>query len=141
LGRAPNAFSFEGEILLPCAIHTEIGNGCSTLFWEDRWIHGRNLKDLAPRLLAAVPRQIRNSRTVHTTLANRSWLNDIKGALTVEVLADFLDLWDAILTVNVNPQREDKHIFSFAHNGKYSAKVAYESLFIGSTYFEHCDRV
>jgi hypothetical protein len=64
-------------------------------------------------------------------------LNDIKGALTVEVLADFLDLWDAILIVNINPQREDKHIFSFAHNGKYYAKVAYKSLFIGSTYFEH----
>jgi hypothetical protein len=55
----------------------------------------------------------------------------------VEVLADFLDLWDAILIVNINPQREDKHIFSFAHNGKYYAKVAYKSLFIGSTYFEH----
>jgi hypothetical protein len=81
------------------AIHTELGYGCSTLFWEDRWIQGRNVKDLTPRLLAAVPRRIQNSRTVHTALANRSWLNDIKGALTVEVLADFLDLWDALLTV------------------------------------------
>jgi hypothetical protein len=86
------------------AIHTEIGNGRSTLFWEDRWIQGRNVKDLAPRLLAAVPQRIQNSRIVHTALANRSWLNDIKGALTVEVLADFLDLWDAILTVNLNPK-------------------------------------
>ena len=59
----------------------------------------------------------------------------------MEVLADYLDLWDAILTVNINPHREDKHIFRLAHNGKYSAKVAYESLFIGSTYFGHCDRV
>jgi hypothetical protein len=59
----------------------------------------------------------------------------------MEVLADFLDLWDAILTIKINPQRKDTHIFSFALNGKYSAKVAYESLFIRSTYFEHCDRV
>jgi hypothetical protein len=59
----------------------------------------------------------------------------------VELIADFLDLWNAILTININPQREDKHIFSFAHNGKYSAKVVYESLVIGSTYFKHCDRV
>jgi hypothetical protein len=73
------------------------------------------VKDIAPRPLAAGPRRIQNSRTVHAALANRSWLNDIKGALTVEVLADFLDLWDAILTININPQREDKHIFSFAH--------------------------
>lgn len=101
--------------------------------------------DIVPRLLLVVPRRIQNSRTVHTTLANRSWLNDIQGALTVEVLvevlADYLDLWDAINTGNINPHREDKHIFRFAYNGKYSSKVAYESLFIGSTYFEHCDRV
>jgi hypothetical protein len=137
----PMHFPSKVKSFFHAAIHTEIGNGCWTLFWEDRWIQGRNVKDIAPRLLAAVPRRIQNSRIVHTALANRSWLNDIKGALTVEVLADFLDLWDVILTVNINPQREDKHIFSFAHNGKYSAKVAYESLFIGSTYFEHCDRV
>ena len=99
------------------------------------------MMDIAPRLLLVVPRRIQNSRTVHTALANRSWLNDIQGALIVEVLADYLDLWDAILTVNINLHREDKHIFRFAHNGKYSVKVAYESLFIGSTYFEHCDRV
>jgi hypothetical protein len=48
----------------------------------------------------------------------------------VEVLVDYLDLWDAILTVNINPHREDKHIFSFVHNDKYSDKVAYESLII-----------
>jgi hypothetical protein len=123
------------------AIHTEIGDGRSTLFWEDRYIQGRNVKDLVPRLLAAVPRRIQNSRTVHAALTNISWLNDIKGALTVEVLADFLELWDAILIVNLYPDREDKHIFRFAHNGKYSAKAAYESLFIGSTYFEHCERI
>jgi hypothetical protein len=86
--------------------------------------------DISPRLLPAVPRRIQNSRTVHTALANRSWLNDIKGALTVEVLVDYLDLWDAILTVNINPHREDKHIFSFVHNDKYFDKVGYESLII-----------
>jgi hypothetical protein len=137
----PMHFPSKVKSFFHAATHTEIGNGHSTLFWEDRWIHGRNVMDIAPRLLLAVPRRIQNSRTVQTALANRSWLNDIQGALTVEVLADYLDLWDAITTVNINPHREDKHIFRFAHNGKYSAKVAYESLFIGSTYFEHCDRV
>jgi hypothetical protein len=37
------------------------------------------VKDIAPRLLAAVTMRIQNSRTVHTALANRSWLNDIVG--------------------------------------------------------------
>jgi hypothetical protein len=137
----PMHFPSKVKSFFHAATHTEIGNGHSTLFWEDRWIHGRSVMDIAPRLLLVVPRRIQNSRTVHAALANRSWLNDIQGALTVEVLVDYLDLWDAIITVNINQHREDKHIFRFAHNGKYSAKVAYESLFIGSTYFEHCDRV
>jgi hypothetical protein len=108
--KLPMHFPSKVKSFFHAVIHTEIGNGYSTLFWEDRWIHGRNVMDIAPRLLLVVPRRIQNSRTVHTALANRSWLNDIQGALTVDVLVDYLDLWDAILTVNINPHREDKQI-------------------------------
>jgi hypothetical protein len=66
---------------------------------------------------------------------------DIRGALTVGVLADFLDLWDVLEAVSLHPDQEDKHIFRLAANGKYSAKAAYEGLFIGSTKFEHCERI
>jgi hypothetical protein len=89
----PMHFPSKVKSFFHAATYTEIGNGHSTLFWEDRWIHGRSVTDIAPRLLLAVPRRIQNSRTVHAALANRSWLNDIQGALTVEVLADYLDLW------------------------------------------------
>jgi hypothetical protein len=41
----------------------------------------------------------------------------------------------------VQPDVEDKHIFSIAANGAYSAKAAYEGLFTGSVHFGHYERV
>jgi hypothetical protein len=115
------------------AMLTEIGNGSSTLFWQDRWVHGKNIEDLAPRLLAVVPKNIRNNWTVLEALTDIKWLTDIKGALTVGVFADLLDLSDVLHTIQLHPDMQDKHIFRFATHENYSAKVAYEGLFIGST--------
>jgi hypothetical protein len=115
------------------ALLTDIGNGSSTLFWQDRWVHGKNIEDIAPRLLAAVPKRIRNSRTVLEALTDRKWLTDIKGALTVGVFADLLDVWDELQSIQLHPDREGKHIFRFATDGIYSAKAAYNGLFIRST--------
>jgi hypothetical protein len=36
---------------------------------------------------------------------------------------------------------QDKHIFTVSANGLYSAKAAYEGLFISSVSFPHYDRV
>jgi hypothetical protein len=91
------------------AVITEIGNGTSTLFWTDRWLQGKRIVDLAPKLFAAVPKKI--DRTVHEALSNRRWLTDIRGAITVGVLADFLDLWDILCSINLHLNQEDKHFF------------------------------
>jgi hypothetical protein len=61
--------------------------------------------------------------------------------ITVGVIADYLTLWDILLTVELHLEREDKHFFRLAPDGKYSAQAAYEALFIGSTYFDPCKRV
>jgi hypothetical protein len=97
----PMQFSKKMKAFVYTAMLTKIGNGSSTLFWQDRWIHGKKIEDLAPRQLAAVPNRIRNSRTVLEALTDRKWLNDIKGALTVGVFADLLDLWDALQTIQL----------------------------------------
>jgi hypothetical protein len=33
-----------------------IGNGQRALFWEDRWINGRSVSEMAPLLYACIPR-------------------------------------------------------------------------------------
>lgn len=45
-------------------------------------------------------------------LLNRRWIGDIKGALTVGALVDYLHLWNALSVLFLQPDIEDKHIFS-----------------------------
>jgi hypothetical protein len=46
-----------------------------------------------------------------------------------------------VAQVDLYPEKEDKHIFRLAANGKYLAKAAYEGLFIGSVEFEPFERI
>jgi hypothetical protein len=64
-------FSKKMKAFFSTAMLTEIRNGSSTLFWQDRWIHGKKIEDLAPRLIAAVPNRIKNNRTVLEALTDR----------------------------------------------------------------------
>jgi hypothetical protein len=84
---------------------TEIGDVVNTKFWKDKWLHGRRIADLAPRLLATIPKQIMNSTTACEALTNRNWIADIKGALSVGVLIDYLHLWEMISTIEQNCSR------------------------------------
>jgi hypothetical protein len=69
------------------------------------------------------------------------WINHISGILLVGAFADFLLLWDMVAQVDLCLDKEDNHIFRPAANGKYSAKAAYEGLFLGSVEFEPYERI
>ena len=125
------------KALFSSVLVTEIGNGANTFFWSDKWINARSVSDIAPRLLLTVPKRIVSKRTVREALTNRRWVSDIKGALTWGVLVDYLHLWNAIADVVLQPNSEDKHIFSIASNGQYSACSAHKGFFTGSVGFEH----
>jgi hypothetical protein len=64
---------------------------------------GKKIADLAPRLLATIPKRIVNSRTVIEALTNRKWIADIKGALSVGVLIDYLQLWEMLSAIELQP--------------------------------------
>jgi hypothetical protein len=120
---------------------SKVGNGANTLFWTDKWIHGQKIADLVPRLFDTIPKKITNRRTVQEALTDRRWIADITGSLSVGVLLDYLHLWNLISDFELLPDIEDKHTFSIAANGTYSAKAAYDGLFIGSVHFGHYERV
>lgn len=63
-------------------------------------------------------------------VSNGRWILDIKGALTVGALVDYLHLWELISEMVLQPDIEDKLIFSVAADGNYSAKAAYEDFFL-----------
>jgi hypothetical protein len=120
---------------------TEVGDGSNTMFWSDKWLHGKRIADLAPKLFDTIPKRYVNNRTVQEAILTRRWVSGIKGALSVGVLIEYLQLWDLLSEVELQPETEDNHIFSIAPLGIYSAKSAYEGLFLGSSSFGHYERV
>ena len=56
-------------------------------------------------------------------------------------LIDYLYLWDSLSGLCLQLNREDRHIFTRASDGKYSVKVAYNGLFLGSNSFGHHKRI
>jgi len=68
------------------AIVTEVGDGTHTLFWEDRWLHGQRIIDVAPHLHSLVAKKTIKKRTVAEALTEHLWISDIRGASSMENL-------------------------------------------------------
>ncbi|GJN04342.1 hypothetical protein PR202_ga21885 [Eleusine coracana subsp. coracana] len=120
---------------------TEIGDGTNTLFWKDRWLLGQRIEDLSPVLASMVPGRFANRRTVNDAISNMAWIRDIHGEATPEVIAEFLKLCDIIDQVELQPDTPDRHTWRFSTSGQYTAKSAYDTLFLGSVPFEPWERV
>jgi hypothetical protein len=58
---------------------------------------------------------------------------DIVGALTTQVLCQFLQVWQLLHDVNLNPLQTDRFVWKWSPDGKYSASLAYRAFFAGST--------
>jgi hypothetical protein len=54
----------------------------------------------------------------------------------VPVLAEYLELWDLLTEVALQPNVADTHIWRFAASGQYSAKSAYEAMFTVAIHFK-----
>ncbi|WVZ88874.1 hypothetical protein U9M48_035341 [Paspalum notatum var. saurae] len=126
---------------LSMAVETVVRNGKQTLFWKDRWLHGWCLEDLAPKLFALVPKRRINRRTVHDALLNHECVKDIQGALSIEVILEFLDLADCLADFELQPDVLDSHIWRFSPSEQYSSKSAYENFFQGSISFSPWERI
>jgi hypothetical protein len=97
--------------------------------------------DIAPWLLAVIPKRRVNKCTVREALMEHKCVSDIRGALTVDVIVDYLHLWNALQEVVLKSRVSDHHFWRFASNVQYSAKLAYEGLFCGSVGFEPYERI
>jgi hypothetical protein len=63
-----------------------LGDGSTALFWEDKWLDGCSIQDIAPDLVALIPQHPRKRRTVREALVERSWITDITGAMSALAL-------------------------------------------------------
>jgi hypothetical protein len=137
------------EVPVPDQVHTlfavatvtEVGNGAGTMFWKDRWLHGQWLADLAPSLFAAIPQRKRQQRSVETALQNHAWVSYIQGSLTVDIIVDYIQVWELINELQLLPEVVDAHRWRLDSTGQYSSKSDYDNLFLGATLFCPCERI
>jgi hypothetical protein len=85
-----------------------VGDGKNTLFWSDRWLNGQSLDRVVPHLFNAISRRAKK-RTVFDALTDMLWVSDIRGALTVAVLDEYLELWHMLSEVVLQPNVADTH--------------------------------
>jgi len=112
----------------------------NTCFWTDCWVLGQSLKQTLPHLFNAIAIRARK-RTVYDAITGGRWISDIRGALSVQVMIEYLHLWELLYNVELQPEVEDIHIWKFTTSGVYSTKSAYEALFIGATQFDSWERI
>jgi len=121
------------DTMFNSSITVEIGNGLRSFFWRDKWINGRSIVDIAPALLNAVTPQTRKRRTVADGFLNNAWAQDITGALTVQVLMDYLFLWDALRQSNftLNTNSPDTFRWRWTADGQFTTASACAAFFVG----------
>lgn len=125
----------KARALFNVALESAVGDGESTFFWSDRWLDGKTVAELAPSLIKVVSKRAVKGRTVAQGLLNRTWVSDITGALTVQLLLEYLLIWDMVDGLVLQPNVPDQHRWKLTQNGCYSSKSAYAAFFEGSTKF------
>jgi hypothetical protein len=103
----------------------------NSFFWQDRWLDGQCLSVLAPDLVRAVSARLRKRRTLVDGLANHVWTQDIKGALTVQVLVQFLEIRQRLQDFMLDPVTPDRLEWKWSSSGQFSIGSAYNTLFLG----------
>lgn len=68
-------------------------------------------------------------------LAKRRWICDIIGSLFVQVLVEYLQLWDLVDGLILQQDVPDQHTLKFSETGNYTSKSAYHTYFIWSIKF------
>ena len=88
--------------LFKAATTSSVGSGESTFFWIDSWLHGACVRQLAPAVFAAVPRQ-RWGTTVAEALQGFAWVSHIAGPRSLRLIAEFVQLCREIERVHLTP--------------------------------------
>jgi len=118
------------EAMFQSSIYVELGDGCKALFWTDRWLQGQSLLELAPSLCNVVSARIKGQRTVAQALLGDQWIRDISGALTVQVLLDYLQIWDRTRSIQLTENQPDMICWKLTSDKIFSTSSAYLAFFI-----------
>lgn len=96
---------------------------------------------LAPNLPKTVPKRVIKQHTVADSNASRWWVSDIKGALLVPLLREYLLIWDLVDDFPLQPEMSDQHHWQLSKSGSYTSKPAYAAFILGTIQFAPWKRV
>jgi hypothetical protein len=99
--------------------------------WQDPWIQGRRVFDIALDLLAVVHCRRWETRMVSSAFHSQDWIGDITGSLTVPVLLQYLDLHQCIEELAFTLNTADKFVWRWCSSGAYSVSSAYSAFLFG----------
>ena len=106
-----------------------IGDGRTAMFWEDRWLAGYRIQELAPAIYGRISKRARQSRTVADALTDATWARDIGPDMDEHALAQFLGLWPQVASVTLLDHTPDKLTWSWEKDRVFSARSAYAAGF------------
>lgn len=110
------------RLLCAAASHSLIGDGCSTLFWEDRWLDGNRVQDIAPNIFATIRPAMRAARTVLQALSEGSWISDVGSDLSGQMLGEYHSLWAMLSTVQLSQGTPETITWSWEPDGNFTCK-------------------
>lgn len=120
----------EDVALFNAATVVTLGNGHKACFWTSRWLHGQSLASRFPSLHK---HSRRKNRTVADVLDDSHWISDIDYNLNLELISEYISLWEDLDSVVLVDEQEDSATWTLTSDGKYSTKSAYSIQFAGKT--------
>jgi hypothetical protein len=123
------------QTMFQASVTVRLGDGALGKFWIDSWLPEGPISAFVPHLFGVVPRRRRN-RFVRDALANRSWVRDISGAPTAPVLCDYVQLWEKLERVQLQPAMPDRFVWKWTADGAFFIK---RSMLVGAKHLWHAD--
>jgi hypothetical protein len=119
--------------LFRAATYVKLGDGRRAKFWSDKWLPGgRSVQDLLPALFSYAHD---SGISVAKALANRRWVRDISGGLSLQAIGQYLHLWDVVQETTLTEGQVDRLIWRCSAGGAFTVKSAYNLFFMANATF------
>lgn len=93
--RLPSRAEKSVDAMCATSLWVIVGDGAATNLWTDNWATVGPLCKFAPELFACISRT-RKKRVLRDALQQHQWARDIVGALTTQVLCQYLQVWELL---------------------------------------------
>jgi hypothetical protein len=88
-----------------------LGDGATFLFRVDPWLDDKCIADLMPDLAGAILARRRHNCTVAYAMQGLPCIRDIKGAMTVQVIMQYLQLFQRLQSVQLRLGAHDQLVW------------------------------